>query len=247
MAVVAVVHWVSAGWQRRITVWPVAEYLAVVAISLLWLWWTDADVADYGLCWTGIRQQLEATVRCGIPFSVFALLSFVNWGRFSVLVSMAAGIAALFLFGYALRKRSAPAVVTVPYMMFVFSIHGITSAATGVAFCLLLLGPAEEVLFRGIIQSRLNLGFGRPYEFFGARWGWGAVITSLLFGLMHVLSVPALLGGHWYPNWWAGPVTFCFALPFAYLRERTGGVVAPALLHGFPQAITFAIRSVLRS
>jgi membrane protease YdiL (CAAX protease family) len=64
---------------------------------------------------------------------------------------------------------------------------------------------------------------------------------------MHSLNLPALLEGHWYPKWWAGPVMFCLALPFAYLRERTGAVVVPALLHAFPQAITFAVRSMVRT
>lgn len=247
LAIVAIVHWMLAAWQRRLTVWPVAEYLAMLAAPLLWLYVNDADLAAYGLCWDGIRHQLGTAVRCGIPFSAFALLSFINWGGFSALVSSVAGIAALFLFGYVLRKPSTSSVVVAPCLLLAFSIHGISSAATGVAFYLLLLGPGEEVLFRGVIQSRLNLAFGRPFEFFRARWGWGAVITSLLFGLMHVLNLPALLDGHWYPNWWAGPVTFCLALPFAYLRERTGAVIVPAMLHAFPQAVTFAIRSMVRT
>ncbi len=40
---------------------------------------------------------------------------------------------------------------------------------------------------------------------------------------------------------------FCSALPFAYLRERTGGVIAPALLHAYPQAIVFVIRGLFLS
>jgi membrane protease YdiL (CAAX protease family) len=247
LAVVGIVHWTFAGWQRRITVWPLAEYLSMLAVPLLWLYWTDADLAHYGLRRGGVRQELRNAVRCGIPFSAFALLSFINGGGFSALVSMAAGIAALFLFGYVLRKPSASGVIMAPCLLFAFNMHCISSAATGVAFYLLLLGPGEEVLFRGVIQSRLNLGFRRPFEFCGAQWGWGAVIAGLLFASMHVLNLPALFEGQWNPNWWAGPAMFCLALPFAYLRERTGGVIAPAMLHAFPQAIAFAIRSMNRS
>jgi membrane protease YdiL (CAAX protease family) len=246
LTMVGAVHWVAAGWQRRITAWPIAEYLTLLAFPLLWLWWTEADLADYGLRWTGIRQQLEATVSCGLPFSAFALLSFTNWGGFGGVVSMAAGIAALFLFGYVMRSRPSSSAVMAPCLLLAFGIHHFSSAAGGVAFYMLLLGPAEELLFRGVVQSRLNLGFGRPFEFFGAQWGWGAMITGLLFALMHVLNLSALLDGRWSPNWWAGPVMFCLALPFAYLRERTGGVLAPAMLHAFPQAIAFAVRSMAR-
>jgi membrane protease YdiL (CAAX protease family) len=195
---------------------------------------------EYWLRWAGIRQQLDVTIRCAVPFSAFALLSFINWGGFAALVIPLAGIAALFLFGYVLRKQSMTTMVTAPCL-------GMSSAAAGVAFYMLLLGPAGEILFRGVIQSRLNLAFGRPFEFFGAQWGRGAVIASPLFGVMHILNLPALFQLQWHPNWWAGPVMFCLALPFAYLRERTGGVLAPALLHAYPQAIVFAIRSMARA
>jgi len=64
-----------------------------------------------------------------------------------------------------------------------------------------------------------------------------AIVTCLLFGLAHVVNPYALLAGQWHPVWFAGPPMFCLALPFAFLRERTGGVLASALLHAWPQAI----------
>jgi membrane protease YdiL (CAAX protease family) len=242
LAAVAAVHWSFGRWQRSTTIWPVGEELAMLAVPLLWLYWRGADPADYGLRMADFRRQLRDTVRCGIPFSAFAALSFVPWGGWSGVVSLAAPIAALLLFAYVLRKPAEAGAMAVGCLLLALPMRGVPAAAGGVAFYLLLLGPAEEVLFRGAIQSRLNLGFGRPFAFGATRWGWGAVITSALFGLMHVVNLYALLEGHWNPNWWAGPVEFCFALPFAYLRERTGGVVAPALLHAWPQAIAFAVR-----
>jgi len=248
LVLVGIVHWLLGPLERWITRWPVVEYIAMLAVPLLWLYWTSADPADYGLGLGGLREQLRTTLRCGIPFSAFALLSFVDWGRYALLASMGAGLGALLLFGCVLRKRPAAggaAAAAAPCLMAALLPHGLSAAAGGVIFYLLLLGPGEEVLFRGAIQSRLNAAFGRPFELFGARWGWGAVLASVLFSLMHVLNLPALYEGHWAPLWWAGPVTFCLALPFAYLRERTGSVVAPALLHAFPQAIVFAIRTMV--
>lgn len=181
VSTVAMVQWLLAAWQRHFTVWPVAEYAALLTVPLLWLYWTGADPADYGLRRTCISRHLGDAVRCGIPFSAFALLSFVNWGGFSIRVSMAAGIAALFLFGYVLRDRPRSSGVIAPCLLLPLAMGHIPPAASGLAFYLLLLGPGEEVLFRGVIQSRLNLGFGRPFNFRGARWGWGAVLASLLF------------------------------------------------------------------
>lgn len=107
----------------------------------------------------------------------------------------------------------------------------------GFVYYLLFLGPAEEILYRGYMQSRLNGVFGRPFRLLGANWGWGLVIATLLFGFMHALNgyKPAL--GQYELDWaWAFGATIA-GFVFAYLRERTGSVVAPAILHGLPQAI----------
>jgi membrane protease YdiL (CAAX protease family) len=216
----------------------------MLALPLLWLLMTGRKFSEYGLTTEGIRSQAEATVTCGIPFAAFALLSFFNWGRFAIALLMAAGIAALFVFALCLRKKPAPNAALAPCLLLAFGSQSVQHAAAGVIFYMFLLGPSEEVLFRGVIQSRLNNAFGRPFTFFGARWGWGAIVTCLLFGLTHVVNPYALFAGQWHPVWFAGPAMFCLALPFAFLRERTGGVLAPALLHAWPQAIVFAVRTL---
>jgi membrane protease YdiL (CAAX protease family) len=99
----------------------------------------------------------------------------------------------------------------------------------------------EELLFRGYIQSRLNAAWGKPFQFFGVRWGWGVVIASVLFGLMHVLNVGSLVSGAWQPEWWWGFWTFFGGLVLGFVREKTGSIVAPTILHGLPQAIAYAI------
>jgi membrane protease YdiL (CAAX protease family) len=75
--------------------------------------------------------------------------------------------------------------------------------AVSFIFYLFFLGPGEEILFRGYIQSRLNQAFGRPFRLYDVNWGWGLIITSLLFAVMHVLNPfnPFLgeLGLYW---WW---------------------------------------------
>jgi hypothetical protein len=96
LGVVGIVHWLFGGLDRAIG-WPIAENSACLAVPLDWVNWTDGEFAAYGLRWTGFREQLEATVRCALPFSAFALLSFGGWGRLFVFVPMVAGIAALFV------------------------------------------------------------------------------------------------------------------------------------------------------
>ncbi len=114
------------------------------------------------------------------------------------------------------------------------------NAFSALLFYVLFLGLGEELLFRGYIQSRLNIAFGRPFVFFGVQWGWGAVIASVLFALMHVINLGSLSAGQWQLTPWWGVWTFFGGLVFAFLREKTGSIAAPALLHGLPQGITYA-------
>ncbi len=63
----------------------------------------------------------------------------------------------------------------------------LANAISAFVFYIFFLGLGEELLFRGNIQSRLNAAQGKPFKFYGVNWGWGIIITSVLFGLMHVL------------------------------------------------------------
>jgi membrane protease YdiL (CAAX protease family) len=111
---------------------------------------------------------------------------------------------------------------------------------SALVFYVLFLGLGEERLFRGYIQSRLNAVFGRPFSFYGVEWGWGAIVASALFGLMHVLNLGSYVNEQWYLTPWWGLWTFFGGLVLAFVREKTGSIVAPTLLHGLPQGIASA-------
>jgi hypothetical protein len=89
-------------------------------------------------------------------------------------------------------------------------------------FYLLFLSSGEEFLFRGYIQSRLNMAFGRPFRFWGVSFGWGLVLTALIFGLMHILNpFNPFLGEFDLYIWW-GMWTVFGGLMFGYVREKVG-------------------------
>ncbi len=69
-------------------------------------------------------------------------------------------------------------------------------------------GFGEEFLYRGYIQPRLNEVMGRPWCFGGIRFGWGLIITALLFGFIHTLNGVDFLHGHFNLNWGFGLVVF---------------------------------------
>jgi membrane protease YdiL (CAAX protease family) len=87
---------------------------------------------------------------------------------------------------------------------------------------LALVGPAEELAFRGFVQRGFENSFGKPA---------GLVIASVLFGLLHGLnSLRAIL-----------PVTV-ISLFLGYIWQKTdGNTVASAWMHGLYDAIIIAI------
>ena len=90
---------------------------------------------------------------------------------------------------------------------------------------LLLVGPAEELLFRGVVQGLLSRAY-RPAS--------AVVIASAVFGAIHL---PALIG--------SGSVTYIVAaallgLVLGAAYELTDNIVVPAAAHGVYNAILFA-------
>jgi membrane protease YdiL (CAAX protease family) len=104
-------------------------------------------------------------------------------------------------------------------------------------------GFGEEFVWRGYVQTRLNQGFGRPWQILDVRFGPGLILASLLFGLTHAFNTyqtgQGLTGLSW---WWAAEATVA-GLFFGILREKTGTILASGIAHGAPDAVgeAFAI------
>ena len=90
-----------------------------------------------------------------------------------------------------------------------------------VAYQIFFVAIPEEFFYRGYFQTRLNEVFPRRWLVFGVPMGWGAVIAALFFAFGH--SLVQL-------QWWHF-ATFFPGLVFAWMRERSGGVIAGALFH----------------
>ena len=98
---------------------------------------------------------------------------------------------------------------------------GLLVVGVVIAFMFLVVGPAEEILFRGVIQSRLRERFSPVL---------GIVLASAIFAAAHVT---ALVGAS--PGAIANTIAILFvpSIGFGVLYEYTGNVVVPTLLHGF--------------
>ncbi len=97
-------------------------------------------------------------------------------------------------------------------------------------------GLGEEFVYRGIFLVLLNEAFGRPWKFAGIQFGWGFVIVSVMFGLLHGIDAKSLSEVH--ISW--GPAMFlpmAIGVVLAWIRERTGSVWPGVLLHNFVNTI----------
>ena len=96
------------------------------------------------------------------------------------------------------------------------------------AFQATMPGLSEELMFRGLLLVMLNQAFDFQWSALGAKLGAGAILTSILFGLVHGLGVND--GGIYF---YIVPilVTGLAGLVFAFLKERTGSLLFPIAAH----------------
>lgn len=98
-----------------------------------------------------------------------------------------------------------------------------------VAVSLLVVGPAEEILFRGGIQG-----------LFRRAWGvWPAIVAAtLLFSLVHYNVGDGTVGEQLA---YVG-LTFPLGVLLGYLYEHSENLVVPALTHGGYNAVLFGVQ-----
>jgi membrane protease YdiL (CAAX protease family) len=126
---------------------------------------------------------------------------------------------------------------------FVFQQFGISSGANRITqigrdnpqlllylipVAIFVIGPGEELLFRGGVQSLLRRSFSAIPA---------VVIASVLFGLVHIPAVVAsgIVGVTSYVA-----TTIVLGLVLGSLYEYTDNILVPALVHGGYNAILFA-------
>lgn len=216
---------------------------AVLGIMLL----RRKRLADYGLTLHNLKYQLDIAAACFLPVVVAGFpmgmgVDYKSWD--GALILAVVQITLLFLLGWLLRKKPSvgSASVLASGTMLIFPLLPVNNSTFGTALVLFLtyalfVAFGEEVIYRGYMQSRLNEVFGKPFHFFGVWFGWGLMLTALLFGLTHVGLVSLLFGLSAEVTWAWGLWTFFGGLVFGFVREKSGGILAPALLHGLPQAI----------
>jgi membrane protease YdiL (CAAX protease family) len=196
-----------------------AANLAGVA-AFLFIWLPDARLRARGEGWDrygapfhGLRDPRtwrawgrgvrDALLVCAVVFPVF-LTAFAAYAQ--LLPELPAGVARA-LAPYAGTPRFAP---RLPDRFLLLCLVQ-----------LLVVALPEELFYRGWMQTAwARSAPGRGVTVLGARLGAGFLWTQLLFAVGHLVVLqPWRLG------------TFFPALLFGWLRERTGSIAAPVVLH----------------
>ncbi|HYC02431.1 MAG TPA: CPBP family intramembrane glutamic endopeptidase [Azospirillaceae bacterium] len=171
----------------------------------------------------------------------------LNWQGKLLALAATLAIAALPMFGWhrvGLTLAQAPGSVraAIPVMLaycaFIATLASLfpndPPGMEDVAFQLSMPGLEEEPYYRGILLLALDRAFAGRVRFLGVEWGWGAVLSCMLFGLAHAFGYSA--GG-----FSLDPLTMALtAIPsflVVWLRLRTGSLLLPILLHNVGNTI----------
>lgn len=112
------------------------------------------------------------------------------------------------------------------------------ASSEDIAFQLTMPGLEEEPFYRGLLLLALDRAFVGRVRLLGVDWGWGALLSSMLFGLGHAFGYGAA-GFAFDPMVFA--MTGIPSLLAVWLRLRTGSLLLPVTLHNFGNAIGFLV------
>lgn len=235
-------------WQTQVIGFPFAVFVYVVmtALAVLAILVRGRSLQEYGITFKNPKNHLDITAACFIPMALSSLpiamgVDYKSWS--GALIMAAVNIALLFALALILRKKPSAAVgVAASGLILLPAVHQAAGSAVSQAMVsfltyALFVGFGEEILYRGYMHSRLNEAFGKPFRFYDVTFGWGTILAALLFGLTHIGIIRWILGMSSEITWAWGLWTVFGGLVFGYVREKSGSVLAPALLHGLPQAI----------
>ena len=207
-----------------------AARIGTIFISGLVLWWP----ASFGLgLLTGLRYPgIDWAVPIGVTILVLHIAtrrdrtrrpSWFAPGTFD-LPSVILGIATAGLAGLALwlwSRSGAPTIEEQRQQLEQIPQGMLVPLALGFAVTNAL---AEEFVYRGVIREALR-GMARPVV--------EVLITSALFGIAHLSGFPS------------GPVgmamVFVWGISLGIIRNRTGGLVGPVIVHVAADLVIFAI------
>ena len=107
-----------------------------------------------------------------------------------------------------------------------------------IAFQLTMPGLQEELFYRGVLLFALDRAFTARARFLGVDWGWGAVLSCMLFGLDHAFGFS---NGQFSFDPMFMALTALPSFIGVWVRLRTGSLLLPIVMHNFGNAISLLV------
>lgn len=229
------------------------------------LWFCRRNFEEYGLTLKNARASLTTGLLAGLLAMAGLVLVAIllphhanapHLGMTEGLVGAAAYLAGAGIMVWIFRRRTGfldrippirslallTCLLLLPVLLAFHFHRPVSKVASTAAWTFFGAGFGEETFFRGYIQSRVNLAFGRPWRILGTEFGWGVIVSSMLFGLLHVLNTCDYFRGHFEFAWWYGCMALFSGLFYGCLREKTGSILAGGIAHGLGDVLAQTAR-----
>jgi hypothetical protein len=241
-------------WESRVLGESYFMGLLTLTLPLLAIVASKGSFEEYGLAVSGwgpsLGRGLTGYLCLLLPNAVIFLMGLagvsLTYLPASVFVS---GVTLLALF-LALRRISKPgaprnrrnlvAAVALAGSPLVLSalVGGLSlRLASSLLWELVFGGAAEEILYRGYVQSRVNGEFGRPWRFMGVGFGPGLLVSSILYGVAGAMSTFRPWRGLYDLSFAVGVHALALGVFYGFMREAAGDVGASTVANGLNDAV----------
>jgi membrane protease YdiL (CAAX protease family) len=202
------------------------------------------DKSNFGIYFPKFSNSFKLSIRAymvgGPAGMTFLLIALIGWGFQDWLGSLTLSIAYLAVFYFVPKVThklpTRNSIQTPNKGILLFSILSIATiiiayftyeqipVISKILYYIFIVGLGEELLFRGYLQSAFNNYFGKSFAIGNVKFGWGLLLSALLFGVMHSLVVTP-------PLWPWALFTTMIGLTLGFIREKDGSILSAILLH----------------
>lgn len=221
-----------------------AKFVMTIILPLSLIHLLYKNKSDFGIYFPKFSDSFKLSLRAyaiGGPAGItFLLIGILGWGfedwYGAITLSIVYFVVFYFIPKVTNKLSSRESVITPNNGIIVFTIFSLSTCVIAyftygsvpiiskILYFIFIVGLGEELLFRGYLQSSFNRYFGRSFNIGNVKFGWGLILSALLFGLMHALvTVP--------PTWPWALFTFSLGLTLGFIREKDGSILGAVLLH----------------
>lgn len=104
-------------------------------------------------------------------------------------------------------------------------------------------GLNEELIYRGFLLGFLNKIYDKKFKILNTYFGWGAIITSIVFGLLHGYQITANYQIR-FNNISNIILASVFGFIFALMKEKSDSLVFPVIAHNTVDFFNYLIRMI---